>query len=293
VVPQLPLAIIGLQHLLGPDVRSGAFDGRLLYEEHDGGRRTTVSGKCFDLSLAECTAGLLSHPWRGRCPEIQLRELTLENDQPKRLKFAGVLTNVIPGDLLAMWGLAPVDGELTLRVGAAELSQTGIDRFVGAGQCVDVSLEKLTAALGYGRMSGTLRVAIDDLTIENNHLKSLDATITVDPAGQKPNWVEGRLLRELVRRTLKIELPNFLPERIEYVQFGVRLEVRDEVLYVFGTHGPREQTILTVWLWDQELPLVWEPHRSFDLRPGLDVLRARAAEQLQRHLGPTSTNASG
>ena len=65
---------------------------------------------------------------------------------------------------------------------------------------------------------------------------------------------------------------------------AVKLEVRDEVLYIFGTHGPRETTILTARLFDRDLPLVFEPRRSFDLRPWLDDLRARAAAQLEQAL---------
>ena len=133
-------------------------------------------------------------------------------------------------------------------------------------------------------MTGNLRIVIDDLTIENNQLKSLDASMIVDDAVQQPNWIEGKLLRELISRTLKVELPDVLPERIEYTQLGVKLDVRDEVLHVFGTHGPREKTILTVRLAELEMPLIREPERSFDLSGWFDELRAQAAERLQRRL---------
>ncbi len=106
----------------------------------------------------------------------------------------------------------------------------------------------------------------------------------VDDALEQPNWIEGKLLRELISRTLKVDLPDVLPERIEYTQLGVKLDVRDEVLHVFGTHGPREKTILSVWLWDREIPLIREPERAFDLSGWFDELRAQAAERLQRRL---------
>ena len=144
-----------------------------------------------------------------------------------------------------------------------------------------LELVAISNMLGLGRASGRLRVKIDDLTIENNHLKSLDASIAVDETDATPRWIEGGLLKSLVDRVFQIQLPPMLPERIEYAHLGVRLEVRDEMLTVFGTHGLRENTILTVRLLGQELPLVFEPKKSFDLKPWLDDLRSAAAENIR------------
>ena len=94
-------------------------------------------------------------------------------------------------------------------------------------------------------MPGQAHLSIKDLTINDNHLSSLDAEIVVDPTDDTPYWVERRLLSELLREVTGITLPDFLPDRLEYTRFGVRLEVRDEVLYVFGTHGGGGKTILT------------------------------------------------
>ena len=288
VVPEMPVRVAGLHELAGVGVRSGRFDGRLVYEEHEGGARLVVSGRCMELKLPECTAGLTPVPWRGYCPEIELQELRVEDRRPVRVRFRGVLSEVALGDILALWGLEDVGGTLTLQVGAADFSTGGIQRFVASGGGVGISLKSLTEGLGWGTMSGCLNVTITDLTIEDNRLKSLDAALVVADALEQPNWVEGRLLREMISRALKIELPALLPERIEYTRLGLRLEVRDEVLYVFGTHGEREQTILTVRMFEREVPLVFEPRRSFDLRPWLDELRARAARQLEERLRSSS-----
>ncbi|MFQ5806121.1 MAG: hypothetical protein ACE5I3_06705 [Phycisphaerae bacterium] len=284
IAPDLPVRVAGLRELAGVRVRSGRFNGRLVYEEHDRGRRLTVSGKCFDLVLPECTAGLTPVPWRGRCPEIELQELRIENRTPVRLRFRGVLSDVALGDILATWGLEGVVGTLKLHVGAADLSPRGIELFVASGTGAGISLESLTAALGWGTMTGRLDVTISDLTIENNRLKSLDAALTVAEATNPPNWIEGRLLHEIIRRTFKVDLPPVLPERIEYTQLGVKLEVRDEVLYVFGTHGEREKTILTVRVFEHDMPLIFEPQRSFDLSGWFDGLRARARTRLEEGL---------
>ena len=113
-----------------------------------------MTGKCHKLSLSECTASLLPVPWRGTGAEIELEELTLENGRPQRLRFRGVLTDVVLGDILAPWDLNTAGGDLVLRVREADLSPAGVERLVASGQCVGLSLEALTGQLGWGRMSG-------------------------------------------------------------------------------------------------------------------------------------------
>ncbi len=279
-VPRLPLHVARLEDLAAVPVRTGHFSGELTYAEQDAGHTLALSGRCFDLDLTECTTGLTSRPWRGRCPEIELAELRLADGRFERLRFRGVLRDVSLADVLATWGIDTQSGRLTLQVGEADLSQRSIRRFVASGQCVEVSLEELSAAAGLGLMTGTLRVRIDDLTIEDDRIKSLEALVQVDDAVDTPNWVEGRLLSALVSRMLGVSLPPVLPERIEYTRLGFRLKIQDEELFIFGTHGERDRTILTVRLFEREIALVSEPRRSFDLTPLLDDLRARAAARL-------------
>lgn len=283
-LPELPLEVLRLETLLGAAVRTGQFAGRLQYAESAAGRELMISGRCRGLELAECTAGLTPSPWRGRCVEVELQELRLGESGPLRLRFRGALADVRVSDILSGWGLSAGPAVAALEVGAAALSPEGIERFVASGSCAEVSLEALSAALDMGRMSGTLRVRIDDLTIEHNRLKSLDALLTVNDAAGEPNWIEGALLRTLAEKLLHVPLPDILPQRIEYTRLGVRLEVRDEVLYVYGTHGPGEKTILTVRIAGRSLPLLTEPQRPFDLAALGDWLRERAAERLRREL---------
>ena len=284
VVPEIPLHAINLQQIAGLNLQSGSFNGRWRYQENDEGSHSEVRGRCTDLSLEECTRGALRVPWRGYCPEIELQELRVVDHRPQRLRFRGVLRDVELADILATWGLPPIDTTITLDVGAASLSPAGIDSFVASGLARKIPLEDVTAALGYGTMTGLLDVTVADLTIEHNRIKSLDATFEVAEATDPPNWIEGRLLEELVKQTLRVQLPPLLPERIEYTRLGFRLQVRDEVLQVFGTHGLDEKIILTVRMGGHDIPLVPEPPTSFDLRPWLDDLRGRAREQIEQAL---------
>lgn len=283
-VPRLPIAIVGLRDLAGLDLRSGAFSGHLEYRESDHRREMTVNGRAFQIELAECTEKLLVQPWHGLAQEIELEELTLVNERPERLRFRSVFTDAVLGDVLAPWGLAEIGGKLVLRVHAADLSQAGIDHFVASGRCDGLSLERVSQGLGWGQMSGTARVVIDDLTIDRNHLTALDAQIIVEPNNGQPRWIERNLVSELLRRTIGVPLPSFLPERVDYAQLGVRLEVRDEVLYVFGTHGPREKAILSINVGGQEVPVLFEPENSFDLRNQMNETRARLAAYINERL---------
>ena len=138
--------------------------------------------------------------------------------------------------------------------------------------------------LGWGRMTGTARLVIEDLTITQNHLDSLDAEIVVQPAGSEANFIERDLLSEVLQRTIGVPLPTFLPERFEYARLGVRFEVRDELLHVFGTHGPRGKTILSVRLGEQEVGVVFEPEEPFELSGHMDKLRSRLLANLEQQL---------
>lgn len=282
-VPRLPIAVLGLGDLLGTPIRSGGFEGRLTYSEADDGRRVRVSGSCFDIDLSEWTAPFVPQPWHGVCPELQLVECVLRDRSLERLRFRGVLNDLRLGDILTTWGFAGVGGQTTLRVGDAELTPDGISRLVASGQCVDLALDTLTDRLGWGLMTGTARCVIDDLTIEHNRLRSLSARIIVDDSANA-NIIEGRLVREIVNRAMRFDLPPMLPQRIEYTHFGVRLDVKDEQLYVLGTHGERDRTILTVRLFGQEIPLVPQPPSAIDLRPWCDALRDQLQSGLRRRL---------
>lgn len=282
-VPELPIAIVGLDDLAGLALRSGSFEGQLVYEESDDQHRITIRGKLYRLQLAECTAGFVEPVWRGTVPELELEELTLIDGAITRLRFRGLFTDIALGDVLTPWGLAGVGGHVDLYVNAAELTENGIVRLVAAGMCKDVTLDEVSAAVGWGRLTGRARVAIDDLTIVDNHLVSAEVEVAVSPPEAELGTIERTLLSSVLDRVGGITLPEavwqLLPERFEYAKLGVTLEAQDELLYVFGTHGPHEKTILSVRLNERDWPVLVEPEDPIDLRPALDGLRA----QLQAH----------
>lgn len=286
-VPELPIAIVGFEALAGVPLRTGAFQGRLVYTETAADRVLAVSGRVTGAQLAEVTAGFVTPPWRGAAPDVELRELTLRNERLERVRFGSLFTDVLLADVLRPWGLADVGGELDrLFVSDAEISAAGLERFIASARCDDIALAELSAALGWGQMTGTAQLVVHDLTITDNHLASLDAEIHVRPTGDT-GTIDRALLTNVLARVGGISLPaavvRLLPERFAYTQLGVRFEVVDELLTVFGTHGPGEKTILSIELGGQEWPVLPEPEQSFDLRPALDALRLRLQAHFDAH----------
>jgi len=299
-VPELPVAISGLEGLLGLPLRSGSFQGQLVYRELPPGsggdtgappaapddRELIVRGSLRGLQLPECTAPFFARPWRGSVTELELQELLVRNERVERIGLRGVFTGVQLGDVLAPWNLGSVGGEVRLRIQAAEITGRGLERLILAARCEDVALAEVSRALGRGGISGRARLVVDDLTVLDNRLVSLDARAEVAPSGEDDRYIERELLTEVLRQALNVELPTTLvrqlPERLEYDQLGVRLEVRDELLYVFGTHGPRERAILSVRLAGQPVPVVFEPEEPFNLRSHFDALRRAWLPEFER-----------
>lgn len=276
-VPELPLRVPRLEELFGARITSGQFRGRLLYEETDEGRRGTVAGRATEVDLAECTYGLLPLPIRGRVPELTLSDLVIQNRVPVHGALRGRATGVRIGDLLRLLDVEGAGGTATLDVGVAEFTLDGIERFVASGTCSGISLEAVSEAIGWGKIAGEATIRLTDLTIEKNRLRSLRASIDVAGDESDDRWVDGELLRQIVSRAMKFDLPRILPERIGYTHLGVRLEVNDERLTVFGSHGQRGDVILSARLFGAEVPLIPEPKESYDLSPWLDQVRAAAS----------------
>lgn len=289
IVPRLPLASLRAADGVQP---SGEFEGRIAYSELDEQRVTRIAGSCYGVNLADWTAGVTPVAWSGRCNALEVVECRFRDQTLERLVLRGHLADARLADPLAPLGLADLGGDLTLDLGWLEFSHSGgIERLIAAGRCTDLSLEAFTRQLGWGEMTGMLRVVISDLEIRDNHINRLVADIRIDDQLPGPHRVSGRLIRELVSRIIKINLPPVLPESVEFSRLGFRLDVQDEILHVFGSHGPREKTILTARLFGRDVPLITEPEQSFDLAPWLDQVRNQLLATTQPASQPASTPA--
>lgn len=283
--PAIPLSALALEPLLGVNFSQGDFSGKLTYAEAANRRCVTLEGECRDLLLGELTAGVLGRAWRGTCPRIRVEELAVNNRMPERLRFSGRLQELHLSDVLPMWGLDAVDGRVELDVRRATLTPLGIEELIAVGYCGDVDLERLSTAIGRGKLSGRAQLTIRDLTVVQNHITSLDASLEVEPPSKGNGWIGRDLLQELARAALHIPLPPILPERIEYARLGAQFRITDEVLHVFGTHGEREKVILTLRLpGGIDLPTVREPEFPVPLGFWLDDLRTRGKQWLSQQM---------
>ncbi|MCG3125513.1 MAG: hypothetical protein CHACPFDD_00336 [Phycisphaerae bacterium] len=289
IVPRLPLASLRASN--GPEP-SGEFEGRITYSELDEQRVTRIAGSCYGVNLADWTAGVTPVTWSGRCNALEVVECRFRDQTLDRLVLRGNLADARLADPLASLGFADLGGDLTLDLGWLEFSRaSGIERLIAAGRCTNLSLEALTRQLGWGEMTGMLRVVISDLEIRDNRVSRFVADIRIDDQSAGPHRVSGQLIRELVSRVLKINLPPFLPESVEFSRLGFRLDVQDEILHVFGSHGPREKTILTARLFGRDVPLITEPEQSFDLAPWLDQVRKQLLTTTQPVSQPSTATA--
>ncbi|MGE3180742.1 MAG: hypothetical protein AB7N71_03870 [Phycisphaerae bacterium] len=284
-VPDVPLNVVGLQSLAGIAVSQGTFSGTLSYLESDDGECVTLEGECRDLVLAELTKPFVTPPWHGTCPRIRLDELTVNHRIPERLRFSGRIAGIHVRDLLALARTNSVAGELVLDVREANLSPRGIEKLIASGKCEAVDLAALSEFTTMGSLTGTALLEIRDLTIVQNRLENLELRLRAQPNRDEPGYIGRDLIAEAARRILKINLPPLLPEQIEYLDFGVELRVSDEVMYIHGTHGELDQTILTVkGPGGLTVPLIREPKSPIQLTEWLDPLRERMLQLLQTEI---------
>ncbi|QOJ14260.1 MAG: hypothetical protein HRU75_06250 [Planctomycetia bacterium] len=289
-VPQIPLGIAGVGSLFGASVASGTFSGRLIYTEETASplvRRLEVSGTCTDVRLAEFASPFLGPGVQGHCPELELIDLAFVDRMPTHLRFRAVIRDAVLGQLLAPLGFGELGGHTVVQIRDAEFNSEGIMRVSLSAECRGASLQGLSAGLGLGRASGRLNLSIADLRIENNRVVAMDAELRVDESAAEERWVDGELLTTVAQRVLEGGLPGWLSlgpgTRVAYKRLGARLEVRDEVLRVYGTHGPRSRGLLSVDFLGREVVVASEPEGPIDLRPALDEARRRLAEQFLPH----------
>jgi hypothetical protein len=79
------------------------------------------------------------------------------------------------------------------------------------------------------------------------------------------------------------DVARILPERIEYAKLGVKLVIEGETLRVYGTHGRKGRTILTVRVLGREIPVIGEFNHTFEVGPLVTLIRERIKSyELQR-----------
>jgi len=137
------------------------------------------------------------------------------------------------------------------------------------------------ARLAEGTAAGTLAMRVRSLRIADDRIASADIEITALPPADGPGTIDRSLLLGAAKQAAGFDWPSWLPQamlpnKIEYVEFGVRLLVRDNQLRILGTHGDGDKTILTLKVMGRTFGLVKQPDNVIDLTPWIEQGLARA-----------------
>lgn len=278
-IPEVALAGLGLEKAVGGPISRGWFAGRLEYAEAKPRPSLVVSGRLFDVDLSELTQRVPSGPIRGSA-EVFLERAEMVGSLPTHVKGHAAITGVQLVDLARWLRLPALAGAVELNVSEIDILEGVIRRLVNNGRVRDVELADALRLLGRGEATGRVTVTINALRIESNRIVSAD----IDVAAAPPAGVSGTIDRELLLTAAKhlagFSLPEWidpqwLPTKVEYTRFGLRLLVTDNRLRIIGTHGHDGDTILTIRVLGREWGVVKEWGGEIDLTPWVEELLGR------------------
>jgi hypothetical protein len=274
--PRLSLASLELGALLASEISQGWFEGRIELSQYPGGQAIRVLGEAGDLQLAEWTAGFGGSTVPG-IVDVKINEAIIRQNNLESLSFEGSLRDLQPDPLMLTMGGPPIGGKLFLRIYGGRWSRSGIDELRLNGHWQNGSVkEALSALLGPVETEGDLDVRINAIVIEDNELVSGNVDLVATPRSGRRGYITKDLLVRVLRDQLGLNFPTaFLPARIEYLHAGAKLLVDHEQLRLLSLKGPRGEALITLRLLDRPFALLEGIDERFDLRPLLDLQRAR------------------
>jgi hypothetical protein len=276
-VPQIPLPALGLEQVLRSPVTSGDFSGEVRYSESGGAQRVAISGDLQDVRLEEVTGYLRRGPIGGRI-RMHVDSGVIVDRRLTELAFRGRIDELDVSSITNQFGLPDVGGRARIVIHEGEIRDNDIQWLGLNGRVEGISLEALAPLLGRGVITGSLKADIRSLVVRQGRIESAEVLVKADlPEGQT-GLISRELVQDIVARLTGLNLPDFLPEQLEYTKLGARLIIEGDSLRVLGAHGARNTTILTVKAFGREIGVLFQPSRDFDIGPLIDGLRRRAEE---------------
>lgn len=270
-VPRLPLGTLGLDKVLGGKLTAGTFAGRVVYREADH-EHLIVSGDIEEGSLYELTGQVIGGPFHGDVT-VTLDQAEFVDTALHALRFHGWLDRVRIGDLLPMLDDPKAEGRLDLEVSHFAYQDGRIVRLSASGQADNVPLDVITQRLGYGTVTGRLRIRINSLSIVDDRLRAADVDLIVTPPADAPGIIDKETIRVLLMQFVGIDTSRVLPEQVEYVKLGAKLLFSGEELTLRGTHGPAGRTILTIRVAGREFGVIQQPDRTYKVGDLIGLVR--------------------
>lgn len=295
-IPEVALSGLKLDQAIGSPVTRGYFAGRLAYREAVPQPQLTLSGRLYDIDLAELTARLPTGPLHGSA-EVTLDKAVLQGALPVEVRGRARLGKVMLADFGPLFGVPNLSGAAELNISEAILEHGHVTRLVINGQVRNVELVDVLRLLGRGEATGRLTIAVNGLRIEQDRIVSADIDVFAAPAPGAVGTIGRDLLLSAAERVAGFTWPSALPKRllpgkIEYAQFGLRLLVSDNQLRVLGTHGSDGETILTIRVLGNDIGLVRQWAGTTDLTPWIEDLMERISaydpRDVRRLLKPAS-----
>lgn len=277
-VPKLPISVLNLDQLVNAPIRTGEFEGRIIYRQHGTAEDVQLSGQADGLELRELTEHAPFGPVAGRLSlRIEDAQIAaLPEAGLKSIRFSGRVQGLDFGPLAKRAGYPEIVGHANLIVYQAFLDEGHLRELSAGGRIEGVPLAGITRRLGRGSLQGELLLRINALRIVDDQIASLDADVDITP----PKGHAGTIDRELLLGTFKgligMSLPEqMFPEQIEYARMGAKLFVHDGRLRLLGSVGPGRQAMILLRLLGQDIPIP-APTETFSIQSLIDRAQAGA-----------------
>ena len=280
-LPAMPLNQIGITMAGGGELTAGRFAGRVEYQNDDGTGESAVKlrGELSNANLAEISSGFSLGPLAGRI-SINVSEARVSKSLLTHLRGRGRIDGLTLESLARMLNREHLAGEAHLNVLWADFALGHINELSVSGLLQNVSLAEMLAPLGEGTATGSLAMRVNSFRIADDRIAAADIEITALPPPGTVGTIDRSLLIGAAQKAAGFEWPGWLPEalvpdKIEYVECGVRLLVRDNKLRILGTHGDGGRTIITLKIMGRTFGLVKERPGVIDLTPWIEEGLAR------------------
>ena len=279
-VPKVPLESMGIGPLLGGKIQYGEFAGSLQYIDHAETPEVWLKGELADVELAEVTQSMAWGPLSGRF-SVSVDAARVSGEVVTHFRGKGRIDNLELAPFTRLFGRGDLAGAASIHLDAVDLALGHIERLRLSGNVSGISLEDWLRPWGRGSATGRLSIRNNNLDIVDDNIKSCDIEVVVLPPPGQPGTIDRALLLSAAEEALNFSWPsalpqNLLPEKVEYVEFGMRLLVRDNKMRILGTHGASGDTILTIRVGGMSFGVIKEESDSLDLEPYLVALRRKA-----------------
>ncbi len=278
--PEAPLSALGLEEILGGKVSQGRFAGNIQFRRREGVPVVRVDGAITHALLEELTRQVDGGPYIGQV-DVTVDAASFTNQTLQALKFSGQLTGVEVNPIAAILNAPAIGGVVDLRVHQAVYEDGKLIHLSAEGSVRDVELSAVTDLIGGGRISGKFSAKIHALQVVDDRVVHAHVTLKAIPPDGQTGTIDRELLSRLSAQMLGFDATTIVPsfvQELEYTHLGVVLELNGRTLRIRGTHGPSNDTILTLKMLGRDMGIIKAPERTYQVEDPLSFLRQKVEE---------------